>query len=88
MNRILFIALIDIGGFPGLRREYALARPNMSSMIMKDDYANVTCGEPRPDTWNIIRDPLESDFPWPALVFGLTPQAVWAWCNDQVNVPS
>lgn len=43
------------------------------------------CYMPRPDAFHIFRDPITGDLPWPGLVFGLTIQATWYWCTDQVS---
>ena len=47
---------------------------------------NLTCAYPRPDAFNIMRDPLNSDQPWPGAVIGITFIGVWYWCSDQVHV--
>lgn len=44
------------------------------------------CYEPRADSFHLFRDAITGDLPWPGLVFGLTIQAVWYWCTDQVIV--
>ena len=49
--------------------------------------ANATCGLPREDAWNMLREPLHSDMPWPGFLFGQTPASVWYWCADQVLEP-
>ncbi|XP_064631090.1 sodium/mannose cotransporter SLC5A10-like [Lineus longissimus] len=72
--------LIEVGGFPGLYTKYNAAVPNVTVVN------NMTCGLPRHDAWNIMRDPINSDFPWPAITFGLTIPGVFVWCNDQVMV--
>lgn len=43
------------------------------------------CYLPRADAFHIFRDPITGDLPWPGLVFGLTIQATWYWCTDQVS---
>lgn len=43
------------------------------------------CGRPRADAFNVLRDPINGDLPWPGLTFGLTILAVWYWCTDQVG---
>ena len=47
---------------------------------------NATCGLPREDAWNMLREPLHSDMPWPAFLLGQTPASIWYWCADQVNI--
>ncbi|KAF4070121.1 hypothetical protein AMELA_G00298150, partial [Ameiurus melas] len=47
---------------------------------------SAACYSPRADSFHIFRDPLKGDMPWPGLIFGLTIQAAWYWCTDQVIV--
>ena len=47
---------------------------------------NGTCGFPRQDSWQVLRDPLTSDMPWPAFLLGQTPASIWYWCADQMIV--
>ncbi|XP_064646735.1 sodium/mannose cotransporter SLC5A10-like [Lineus longissimus] len=74
------MGFIEVGGANGLYTRYNAAVPNVSVVN------NVTCGLPREDAWHILRHPVDSDFPWPAVTFGLTVPAVFVWCNDQVMV--
>jgi hypothetical protein len=76
----LFVGFIEVGGANGLYTRYNHAVPNVSVVN------NVTCGIPREDAWHILRHPVDSDFPWPAMTFGMTVPAVFVWCNDQVCV--
>lgn len=46
---------------------------------------NPECYQPRSDSFHLFRDAITGDLPWPGLVFGLTIQAVWYWCTDQVS---
>ncbi|GFR76873.1 sodium/glucose cotransporter 4, partial [Elysia marginata] len=47
---------------------------------------NDTCGQPRDDAFHMFRDPLNSDLPWPGVVFRATFASLWNWCADQVIV--
>ncbi|XP_038054726.1 sodium/glucose cotransporter 4-like [Patiria miniata] len=47
---------------------------------------NSTCGFPREDAFHIFRDPVNSDLPWPGMIFGITISSIWYWCTDQVIV--
>lgn len=53
--------------------------------IPKVTVPNTTCHLPRADSFNVLRDPITGDLPWPGLMFGLTVVAIWCWCTDQVN---
>ena len=76
------IGLVEIGGFENLRNQYMLsaAEETVRDVAL---YGNRTCGLPREDSFNIFRDH-KADYPWPAMVFGLTILATNAWCTDQV----
>lgn len=69
---------MEVGGFQGLKEKYPSAIP-------VDLIPNSTCGIPKDDAWVMLRDPLHSDMPWPAFLFGQTPASIWYWCTDQVN---
>uniref|UniRef100_A0A8U8BNH2 Uncharacterized protein n=1 Tax=Geospiza parvula TaxID=87175 RepID=A0A8U8BNH2_GEOPR len=70
-------ALGAVGGYQGLLERYPLALPPNSSG---------PCGRPRPDAFNLLRDPSTGDLPWPGLVLGLGIISAWYWCTDQVIV--
>lgn len=44
-----------------------------------------TCGLPRSDAFHILRDPINSDLPWPGILIRSTFVSVWYWCADQVG---
>ena len=46
--------------------------------------SNTTCGYPRADSFQLLRDPVNSDMPWAGFLFGQTPASIWYWCADQV----
>uniref|UniRef100_A0A8U8BNI6 Uncharacterized protein n=1 Tax=Geospiza parvula TaxID=87175 RepID=A0A8U8BNI6_GEOPR len=74
---VLGMALGAVGGYQGLLERYPLALPPNSSG---------PCGRPRPDAFNLLRDPSTGDLPWPGLVLGLGIISAWYWCTDQVIV--
>lgn len=47
---------------------------------------NSTCGIPRGDAFNLFRDPVGSDLPWPGIILGMSIPSMWYWCSDQVAV--
>ena len=49
-------------------------------------YGNTTCGYPRKDYFELIRDPKTGDIPWPG-IFGVFINSLWYWCADQVSCP-
>ncbi|XP_029462698.1 sodium/glucose cotransporter 2 [Rhinatrema bivittatum] len=77
-------AFNEIGGYHGLFEKYMNAIPSLHT----SDLYNISsaCYTPRPDAFNMFRDPLTGDLPWPALLIGLTIVSCWYWCSDQVIV--
>ncbi|XP_078490787.1 sodium/glucose cotransporter 4 isoform X2 [Ciona intestinalis] len=68
-----------IGGYNQLEPEYFAAIPSKRN-------TNTSCGLPRADAFHVFRDPIDSDLPWPGMIFGITIIATWYWCTDQVIV--
>ncbi|NXM61408.1 SC5A9 protein, partial [Illadopsis cleaveri] len=76
---LMFIGFEKVGWYEGLQEKYMTAIPKVT-------VPNTSCHLPRADSFNLFRDPITGDLPWPALIFGLTVLAVWCWCTDQVMV--
>lgn len=72
-------AFNKVGGYDNFYSGYFSAVPNITGNISSE------CYTPRPDSFNLFRDAVTGDLPWPGLVFGLTIQATWYWCTDQVG---
>ncbi|XP_044031139.1 sodium/glucose cotransporter 1 isoform X2 [Siniperca chuatsi] len=72
--------LMGFGSYENFQELYMEAIPSITANI------SATCYEPRPDSFHIFRNAITGDLPWPGLVFGLTIQATWYWCTDQVIV--
>uniref|UniRef100_A0A3B4G0P4 Sodium/glucose cotransporter 2 n=1 Tax=Pundamilia nyererei TaxID=303518 RepID=A0A3B4G0P4_9CICH len=70
----------EVKGYENFEKLYMQAVPSITGNI------SANCYEPRPDSFHLFRDPLTADIPWPGLVFGLTIQAIWYFCTDQVIV--
>ncbi|KAM9455930.1 sodium/glucose cotransporter 1 [Clarias gariepinus] len=77
---LMGFAFDKVGGYEGLQEKYMQAIPTE-----KGNYS-AACYTPRADSFHIFRDALTGDMPWPGLIFGLTIQAAWYWCTDQVIV--
>ncbi|GFO30752.1 sodium/glucose cotransporter 2 [Plakobranchus ocellatus] len=60
------------------------ASRNVTAVL--DSVVNGTCGKPRDDAFHMFRDPVNSDLPWPGVVFRATFASLWNWCADQVIV--
>ena len=43
------------------------------------------CGVPRADSFHMMRDPVDSDQPWPGAIMGIMVIGIWYWCTDQVS---
>ncbi|XP_006902109.1 PREDICTED: sodium/myo-inositol cotransporter 2 [Elephantulus edwardii] len=68
-----------VGGLEGLKEKYFLA-------LASNRTENSSCGLPREDAFHIFRDPVNSDLPWPGILFGMSVPSLWYWCTDQVIV--
>uniref|UniRef100_A0A3P8WN90 Sodium/glucose cotransporter 1 n=1 Tax=Cynoglossus semilaevis TaxID=244447 RepID=A0A3P8WN90_CYNSE len=77
---LMGFAFNEVGGYENFQRRYMEAIPKIRTNISEE------CYEPRADSFHIFRDAVTGDLPWPGLVFGLTIQATWYWCTDQVIV--
>ncbi|KAG7282582.1 hypothetical protein CRUP_018701, partial [Coryphaenoides rupestris] len=77
---LMGFAFNEVGGYENFQLEYMKAVPNITGNI------SAACYEPRADSFHIFRNAITGDLPWPGLVFGLTIQATWYWCTDQVIV--
>ena len=76
---LLYLGLERVGGWTQLQHQYMLAVPNVTFVSPRD---NSTCGLPRQDAWQILREPLHSDMPWPGFLFGQTPASIWYGNNN------
>ncbi|XP_014866309.1 PREDICTED: sodium/glucose cotransporter 1-like [Poecilia mexicana] len=77
---LMGFAFNEVGGYANFETRYMAAIPTNTTNISAE------CYEPRKDSFHLFRDPVTGDLPWPGLVFGLTIQATWYWCTDQVIV--
>nr|XP_019937190.1 PREDICTED: sodium/glucose cotransporter 1 [Paralichthys olivaceus] len=77
---LMGFAFNEVGGYERFQERYMEAIPSMTANI------SANCYEPRADSFHIFRNAITGDLPWPGLVFGLTIQATWYWCTDQVIV--
>uniref|UniRef100_A0A3Q3FL77 Sodium/glucose cotransporter 1 n=1 Tax=Kryptolebias marmoratus TaxID=37003 RepID=A0A3Q3FL77_KRYMA len=77
---LMGFAFNEVGGYENFQERYMTAIPAFTGDTKPE------CFQPRADSFHIFRDPITGDLPWPGLVFGLTIQATWYWCTDQVIV--
>lgn len=73
------ISFHKIGGYNNLKEKYMDAIPSIRN-------PNSTCGFPRSDAFNIFRDAVTGDNPWPGLLLQSSVGCLWYWCCDQVIV--
>ncbi|XP_050699315.1 sodium/glucose cotransporter 5-like [Eriocheir sinensis] len=76
---VMIKAFQEVGGYGALQYKYMQAVPKLT-------YENTSCGLPRDDSWIMLRDPVNSDLPWPAFLLGQTPASIWYWCADQMMI--
>ncbi|XP_031711716.1 sodium/glucose cotransporter 1 [Anarrhichthys ocellatus] len=77
---LMGFAFNEVGGYESFQQRYMEAVPSITANV------SASCYEPRADSFHIFRNAITGDLPWPGLVFGLTIQATWYWCTDQVIV--
>jgi len=80
---LLVKGLQEVGGWEQLQIKYMTSVPNVT---YTNPSSNATCGFPRSDSWVMLRDPVDSDMPWPGFILGQTPASIWYWCADQMMV--
>lgn len=76
---LMAFSFVEVGGWNALMEGYANAIPSVT-------VPNSTCGIPRDDAFHLFRDPVNSDLPWPGIIFGMSIPSMWYWCSDQVIV--
>ncbi|XP_068743589.1 sodium/myo-inositol cotransporter-like [Montipora capricornis] len=77
---VMGLGFSEIGGYEGLKKKY------MNAISNDTLYSNSSCGQPRDDSFIMLRDPVNSDMPWAGFLFGQTIASIWYWCADQVIV--
>ncbi|XP_055012458.1 sodium/glucose cotransporter 1-like isoform X2 [Boleophthalmus pectinirostris] len=77
---LMGFAFNEVGGYEQFQQRYMTAVPSITGNISEE------CYKPRADSFHLFRDAITGDLPWPGLVFGLTIQATWYFCTDQVIV--
>ncbi|KAM9452914.1 LOW QUALITY PROTEIN: sodium/glucose cotransporter 2 [Salvelinus alpinus] len=64
---------------------YRLALPSTYQSLEHQLY-NISpqCFTPEDDAFQLLRDPVTGDLPWPGVLFGIAIVGGWYWCTDQV----
>ncbi|GFU52894.1 hypothetical protein NPIL_363712 [Nephila pilipes] len=78
------MSIAKVGGYSELVQ-------NFKDIIVNDSYVgynskNESCSAVPENYMNLLRAPYDSELPWTGMVFGLTINAIWYWCSDQVIV--
>ncbi|XP_055972561.1 solute carrier family 5 member 4 isoform X1 [Sorex fumeus] len=81
---LMGFAFAEVGGYEQFMEKYMNAIPS----VVEGDNLTISskCYTPQADSFHIFRDPVTGDIPWPGIVFGNIPVAMWYWCADQVIV--
>ena len=75
-------AMYEVGGYEGMVNQYMVSASDQT-MYQQSLYGNASCGFVPDDALKIFRG-IDSDYPWPGLVFGLTLLATYFFCTNQV----
>lgn len=80
---LMVLSYGKIGSFEELKIRYSQAIPNTTLNM-----PNYTCGYPREDAFQMLRDPdpFTSSFPWPGFLIGQTFSSLTYFCAEQVMV--
>ena len=77
-----YSAMAEVGGYEGMVNQYMTSASDLT-MYQQSLYQNASCGFVPEDSLHIFRG-IDSDYPWPGLVFGLTLLATYFFCTNQV----
>ncbi|XP_061735132.1 sodium/myo-inositol cotransporter [Nerophis ophidion] len=85
---LTIISLVKVGGLEGVKTKYMEAIPNVTAIMAAGNYSySPSCHiHPKPNSFRLLRGPLDEDNPWPGFILGQTPASIWYWCADQVIV--
>ena len=72
-----------IGGYDAMVNQY-LESASRTTYLHQALSQNASCGFPPTDAFHIFRS-MDSNYPWPGLVFGLTLLATFYFCTNQVR---
>jgi len=81
---VAIIAMDKVGGYESMQNQFMKAASNETYLAQSFNQSR-SCGFPPEDSFHIFRG-MDSNYPWPGLVFGLTLLATYYWCTNQVIV--
>ena len=80
------VAFAEVGGYESMTEQFLWSASNNSFYYNSPDVGgNLSCGFVPENSFHIMRG-IDSDYPWPGLVFGLTLLATYYWCTNQVGM--
>ncbi|XP_060137676.1 sodium/glucose cotransporter 2 isoform X2 [Zootoca vivipara] len=84
---LMGFAFNAVGGYQAMFDKYMKALPRQTLSPNPALYnISASCYLPREDSYQMMRDAIVSDMPWPAVILGLSINSLWYWCTDQVIV--
>uniref|UniRef100_A0A670JG51 Sodium/glucose cotransporter 2 n=1 Tax=Podarcis muralis TaxID=64176 RepID=A0A670JG51_PODMU len=84
---LMGFAFNAVGGYQAMFDKYMQALPRQTLSPNPALYnISASCYLPREDSFQMMRDAVVSDMPWPAVILGLSINSLWYWCTDQVIV--
>jgi len=76
-------AMAKVGGYEAMENQFLKAASPETYLIQSFNQSR-SCGFPPADSFHVFRG-MESNYPWPGFVFGLTLTATYYWCTNQVS---
>lgn len=73
-----------MGGYSSLVSRFAVVPINESYVGF--NAKNESCSAVPTNYMSLLRSSADSELPWTGMIFGLTINAVWYWCSDQVSI--
>ena len=81
-GNLFFTALHEVGGYESMVNQFQVSASN-NTYYYQATAGNLSCGLTPKDSFSLFRG-MDSDYPWPGLVFGLTLLATYYFCTNQV----
>jgi len=78
------LALDEVGGYQAMINQFHSSASN-NTYFYQATAGNLSCGLTPEDSTSLFRG-MDSDYPWPGLVFGLTLLATYFFCTNQTMV--
>ncbi|KAG8195248.1 hypothetical protein JTE90_028399 [Oedothorax gibbosus] len=82
---LAILSIAKVGGYGSLVEGFKSVSIN-ESYVGVNPLTNESCSAVPENYMSLLRDPTDGELPWTGMIFGLTINAVWYWCSDQVIV--